>query len=776
MFPVVQKLRTTNIHDLRRNIALLPYCMHKFYSIVLIALIFGLHYSCQYKDSLKADKSESTSSNPIESTETQKHENEVQAKNLKRGEIGKLYYNLADEYYKINLDTALYYANIAETKLSKSDPYDLYLASLKIKGRIYQRKHVYDSSLMYLNKAYDEFTGVDNYKEIASCANLLGYINWKIANYSVAYEFYQEGLESALLIDDPEWIARFENNLGTIAFETSDLDDAELHFRRANELYRKSGNPQKESIGLINLGVLYSKRNQEDSALAFFERVIVKLNTDSLNTRNERLTLGDAYSNIADSYSDLSQPKQSQEYLNLASRLYEEIENSHGLGFIYWRLGELKSLIGQNDSAIHYFNEALNIAEENEYINILIDIHSSRSSVYANNEDFQNAYMARLTFDSLTKKVFSETKSEQIANLKIRYGYDLQTAELDKALVEIKGKKVQTKFAFVGTSLVLVLLIVALRAYQLKRKDNRLLALQKERIAFKNSNLREQNDEILAQRDEIELQRDSIFQQKERIDQQKTALTDSIQYAKRIQSAILPPETYFTELLNENFILYKPRDIVSGDFYWIKQVNQYIVLVAADCTGHGVPGAFMSMLGMSYLNEIVQRREITQANHVLNELRNQIKLSLRQHGQRDESKDGIDMAICVLDLKSMKMQYAGANNPLYLIMDAKGTPELSEIKADRMPLGYYQGKDISFVNHDIKLDMGDTFYMFSDGFIDQKGGKDNKKFMSKNFKNLLLEIHDQSMNDQKEILNKTLLEWMGDNSQMDDILVVGVRV
>ncbi len=281
-------------------------------------------------------------------------------------------------------------------------------------------------------------------------------------------------------------------------------------------------------------------------------------------------------------------------------------------------------------------------------------------------------------------------------------------------------------------------------AYIQKRKDNK--------------KIYEQNDQILEANDELIVLNEAISKQNNEI-------IDSINYAQRIQSAMLPPETYITELLNENFILYKPRDIVSGDFYWIKQVNQYIVLVAADCTGHGVPGAFMSMLGMSYLNEIVQRREITQANQVLNELRKQIKFSLRQHGQRDESKDGIDMALCVLDLKSMKLQYSGANNPLYLIRDVNGTPELKEIKADRMPLGYYQGKDRSFVNHDIQLEIGDTFYMFSDGFIDQKGGKEEKKFMSKNFKNLLLEIHDQSMHDQKEILDKTLSDWMGDNSQ-----------
>jgi serine phosphatase RsbU (regulator of sigma subunit) len=184
----------------------------------------------------------------------------------------------------------------------------------------------------------------------------------------------------------------------------------------------------------------------------------------------------------------------------------------------------------------------------------------------------------------------------------------------------------------------------------------------------------------------------------------------------------------------------------------------------------------MSLLGISFLNEIVQRREITQANQVLNELRSQIKHSLRQHGLPDESKDGIDMAICAIDRKRNTMQYAGANNPLYIIKDRDGVPELNEIKADRMPLGYYSGKDKAFTNHEIKLEIGDTFYLFSDGFIDQKGGKDKKKFMSKNLKKLLLEIHDQPMFDQKKHLGRTLEDWMESHSQTDDILILGVRV
>ena len=176
------------------------------------------------------------------------------------------------------------------------------------------------------------------------------------------------------------------------------------------------------------------------------------------------------------------------------------------------------------------------------------------------------------------------------------------------------------------------------------------------------------------------------------------------------------------------------------------------------------------------MNEIVQREEITRANHILNELRYQIKHSLRQQGHPDESKDGIDMAICVIDRKSRQMQYSGVNNPLYLIKEVEGTPKLHEIKADKMPVGYYRGKDESFTNRDISLESGDAFYLFSDGFIDQKGGGDNRKFMRRNFKELLLEIHEESMYEQKRILDKRLSKWMDGREQLDDILVVGVRV
>jgi serine phosphatase RsbU (regulator of sigma subunit) len=281
-----------------------------------------------------------------------------------------------------------------------------------------------------------------------------------------------------------------------------------------------------------------------------------------------------------------------------------------------------------------------------------------------------------------------------------------------------------------------------------------------------------QKEEIIAQRDEIEAQRDYVTQQRDQIAKQKQNITDSIQYAKRIQSAVLPPADQISESLSDHFILFKPRDIVSGDFYWMRQIDHYVVITAADCTGHGVPGAFMSMLGVSFLNEIVRRKDITKASDVLNELRKYVKTSLRQTGKDGEAKDGMDMSLCVVDLKNYHLQYAGAYNPLYLFRDK----ELIERKADKMPIGIHINEKETFTNHELELKKSDVIYLFSDGFPDQFGGVNGGKFKTKQFKKLLMEIHQKPMDEQKNILDNTLIEWQGNHEQVDDITVIGIKI
>jgi len=303
-----------------------------------------------------------------------------------------------------------------------------------------------------------------------------------------------------------------------------------------------------------------------------------------------------------------------------------------------------------------------------------------------------------------------------------------------------------------------------------KQRDQ--LAVEKKDITKQKELMEKDLDFIMKQGDKIAEQKHKIKKQHDLVQKQNKKIEDSILYAKRIQSAVLPPNRFVQHLLSEHFIFYKPRDIVSGDFYWTKQIDEKIYIAAADCTGHGVPGALMSMLGITFLNEIVNKNPDIHANEILNELRTHIISSLRQTGSIGDSRDGLDIALCIINHEKKVMEYAGANNSLYFIRNG----ELSEIKADRMPIGIHRRAKESFNNHEIALNKDDLIYIFSDGFIDQFGGEDGRKFLTGNFKKLLIENHQKSLSEQKQILEKTFHQWKGERKQLDDILVIGFKI
>jgi len=320
-----------------------------------------------------------------------------------------------------------------------------------------------------------------------------------------------------------------------------------------------------------------------------------------------------------------------------------------------------------------------------------------------------------------------------------------------------------------------ILLIIKLYTKKLKRENEKLEQTVKERT----TEIRQQNEEITAQRDEIHAQKEEVEKAKDKIEKQKESIMDSIHYASRIQEAVLPPDNFLKEVLGEHFVLFRPRDIVSGDFYWSTKKGNKTVIVAADSTGHGVPGAFMSMLGMSFLNEIVNKDDELQANKILNKLRDSVKRSLRQTGKDNEAKDGMDLALCIIDTEEMKLQFAGAYNPLYLLRNN----EIIRVKADRMPIGIYLREKESFTNNIIDIQKGDLLYIFSDGYVDQFGGLKDSKIKSAKFKEILIENSQKSMEEQKAALANFLEGWM-DNydkkgkkySQIDDILVIGIEI
>jgi serine phosphatase RsbU (regulator of sigma subunit) len=264
-----------------------------------------------------------------------------------------------------------------------------------------------------------------------------------------------------------------------------------------------------------------------------------------------------------------------------------------------------------------------------------------------------------------------------------------------------------------------------------------------------------------------------IEKQKEEIEEQKKHIMDSIYYARRIQNAILPSFNFIDKYLKHYFILYMPKDIVSGDFYWLHEADGLFMVAAVDCTGHGVPGAFMSIVGFNQLNYAVTDKKARSASKILDELNKGVIATLNENKMDDSIKDGMDMSLCVFDFKAGKAEFAGANNPLYLIRNN----ELIRYKGDRFPIGAFEGsKPQLFVNNNIDIIPGDCYYLFSDGYADQFGGEANKKLRYKKLEEFLLEVHDQPMNYQREFLRTKLLEWKGDNDQVDDILVIGIKI
>ncbi len=305
-----------------------------------------------------------------------------------------------------------------------------------------------------------------------------------------------------------------------------------------------------------------------------------------------------------------------------------------------------------------------------------------------------------------------------------------------------------------------------------------------EEIKSQNEEIKSQNDELETQNDYLAKQRDEISQKRDEISHQKKQITSSIEYASLIQKAVLATDNEIREVTPEYFIIYRPKDIVSGDFYWFRNLEvgnkKYRVFTAVDCTGHGVPGAFMSMLGTSFLNEIANenKTEINAAS-ILNGLRKLVKEHLHQETGDRMARDGMDTALCILDYEEMKLQYAGANNPMFIVRNGNGTEEhkFEEYKADRMPIGIHIKEKESFTNHEIDIQKGDIIYLFSDGYIDQFGGEKGDKFKMKRFRELIQTISVLPLEQQNEKLEQTLNDWMGETyNQLDDITILGVKI
>jgi serine phosphatase RsbU (regulator of sigma subunit) len=416
----------------------------------------------------------------------------------------------------------------------------------------------------------------------------------------------------------------------------------------------------------------------------------------------------------------------------------------------------------QNDLVFHYAAVYYEDAEKNLYSYRLIGSDTTWSAWVSDfKKEYTNLNEGKYIFEVKSKNQY------KIVGKPASYSF------------RILPPWYRTWWAYGGYLVLLILimwLVVKINIRHLLKQKEKLELIVTERTA-----------EVVNQKKQIETSLDIVSSQKKQIEIAHEEITASITYAKYIQSSVLPKTDQLESFLGEYFILNKPKEIVSGDFYWVSKIDNKTIIAVADCTGHGVPGAFMSMLGITLLNEIVNKESNTNPAVILDRLRNEVTASLKQKGDRWEQKDGMDIALCTFDLENMKLQFAGAINPLYLIRtsakenvgitDTRINSDLNliEIKGDAMPIGITDEMN-SFTCQEIDIQKGDSFYLFTDGFPDQFGGPNHKKFSHKQFRELLIRTKTESLPDQQLMLENVLHEWMGNTSQTDDILVIGFRI
>jgi serine phosphatase RsbU (regulator of sigma subunit) len=404
------------------------------------------------------------------------------------------------------------------------------------------------------------------------------------------------------------------------------------------------------------------------------------------------------------------------------SLFIRSISNAKGL---YYNLTNI--VFGSDDNTVYFETVAPGYLKQNStQYQYIVDKEMNEWSKWS----FNNTITLMIKSGKYTLRVRAKDIWGNISEPKI-IGFTIETPFTQTTLFYV---------LILASGLVIIIVIIIFRERQLK-KDKRILETRvKERTA--------------------------------KIEAQKQEITSSIEYASRIQRAMLPENEHFSNSFSDYFVIFKPRDIVSGDFYWFGEDDKHIFFTVADCTGHGVPGAFMSTLGISTLDEIIANNPNLRANTVLNILRDKIKTSLHQTGKQGEATDGMDVAFCILHKNRKKLEFSGAYNPLFLIHNG----EFKEYRADRMPIGIYYGEKDTFTNYEIEVQKGDTIYIFTDGFADQFGGPKGLKYMKYNLKKLLIEISHKPMNEQQAILEHEFTSWQGSASQIDDVTILGVRI
>jgi serine phosphatase RsbU (regulator of sigma subunit)/Tfp pilus assembly protein PilF len=645
-----------------------------------------------------------------------------------------IYYRLLGKY-----DLALYNDKKALLQMQDIGYKKGESAALLNIGLDYSEKNDFKSAITIMKKGLHLKEQIGDRKGMSSGLNNLANIFITQGNYTEALKTHLQALKIREEFGDKAGIAISHNNIGNVLFSQHRYDEALNYYLKAAAYHESTSNYRSMGIAYNNIGNVYSEKLLFKDALTYHLKAL-----GFREKAEDQAGIATSYNNIGDLYLKLKKTQQALQYQLKSYNLSKEIGNQRSIAEACGGLGNAYYHTQNYPGALRSYEEMLAISEKLDLKENTRDAYLGMANVYEVQKEFEKALKYSKLYNSTKDSLLNKENFKQITELNTLYETDKKEKEI---LLLTKDQQLNSKIIrqqqlvrwglIGGLGLLSISIFSIYRRYRFKKKANVVLE-----------------------------------QQKELIEQKNLLITDSIDYAQTIQEAVLPTQQQVSNLLPDSFVLYKPKATVSGDFYWLRNFQDHIICAVVDCTGHGVPGAFMSLLGHNMLENAIKDRALTQPAAILDALNEEVIARLPEDETQERSKHGMDVSLISINKKSATLEYAGAHNPLYIIREN----ELIELKADKMGIGGKYNSD-PFRNQSIQLQKGDMIYLFTDGFPDQIGGPNRKKFYYRPFKELLLSIHELSYHEQKEKLNEAHALWMGDKmDQTDDIVVMGIRM
>ncbi|OFX44253.1 MAG: hypothetical protein A2046_14010 [Bacteroidetes bacterium GWA2_30_7] len=685
------------------------------------------------------------------------YRNKIQETHFKKG---LLYYNHA--MYNKALSNFFISMRISEElKLNDNQSQSAFQIA-----NVYKDQGTYDKALSFYNQSLVLDKKYNNISGEASCLNNIGLVYWMQDSYEVALDYFLKSMEIKERIGDKRGIAGGYVNIGVIYYSQKNYAKAIEYWEKSQPIWEELN----DNRGLVevfnNIGAVYSEQKEHDKALIYLNK--------SLKIKEQ---LGDkkaismTYSNIGEVFMQKKEPKKALEYFAQAIKINEEIKDFDGLASAHLSIAGYFKEMKDFKNALEYAEKGLEISKKIGALSKLKSGYLLVSEIYEMKGDNANSLANYKLFYEISDSIYQKNSSVQLAEIQTKYETvnkekEIELLNKDKVLQdnELVKQQILTNAFIICSLFILIIAFVILNRYKLKKKTN-------DELTYQNLVIEQQKEELM-------VQKDLLINTNSELTKKNSLITDSINYAKKIQDALLPSENYIKNYIKDFFIFLSPKAIVSGDFYWFYAIDcNNLFIAVADCTGHGVPGAFMSMIGNTLLNEIIVENKEYDTSKILGKLNSRILHVISQNDGKELSHiDGMDISIIKIDALNSIMYVAGANQSAYIVSDNQLITIDGDLQSIGGGLGY--NVDAKFTTQKLNYRKDSTYiYLLSDGFQDQFGGTDNKKFMVSNLQKLILKCTSlDSFIEQKTYFANTFNNWKGNNKQIDDVLIVGLKV